>query len=83
MDEREQAFLHRNGWLQERNRIQVIWVRYPAEITEQGVWDSQPEKDQGVFAGIENGYLFIRRDDNTLEHYHLDTIRGIWKLHEV
>lgn len=44
MDEREQAFLHRNGWLQERNRIQVIWVRYPAEITEQEVWDSQPKR---------------------------------------
>jgi hypothetical protein len=58
-------------------KIKVVWG-IPAEKSGIGreVLISRPG-DQGVFEGVENGTLYIRRSDGTLENYPLSSIRGL------
>ncbi|MBV9469508.1 MAG: hypothetical protein JOZ57_09695 [Abitibacteriaceae bacterium] len=78
MDEEKQFYaLYRE--VEEGREIRVTWVVYPAELNPEGreVWHSDPARDQGVFEGIENSMLFIRRSDGTLQNYLLNTIRNV------
>jgi hypothetical protein len=54
--------------------IRVTWS-VPAEISGEG--REVLSSDQGVFEGIENGAVFIRRSDGTLKPYLMSSIRNV------
>jgi hypothetical protein len=54
--------------------IRVTWS-VPAEISGEG--REALSSDQGVFEGIENGAVFIRRSNGTLKNYLMSSIWDI------
>jgi hypothetical protein len=54
--------------------IRVTWS-VPAEISGEG--REVLSSDQGVFEGIENGAVFIRRSNGTLKNYLMSSIWDI------
>jgi hypothetical protein len=62
------------GELKRGTMIRVTWS-VPAEISGEG--REVLSSDQGVFEGIENGAVFIRRSNGTLKNYLMSSIWDI------